>query len=1385
MKGKLLFIAAGILFFSVKSFGQVADFACPSVAAQVQSPSQTAGQQSLVLLFVDFPDGRIQPGNTIPVQDLDTANVANIDAVGGMGYTWVDQNHHELGLRKMIRKYTYDDYWDMFFSQGTYYGSVHPDYDVHQVQVYGSFKEYYSEVSYGNLTIMPYQTKPGGTDKYHTGIINAIDQANGKNYVRWMMMAENKTSSTYSYGPYKILPSDFSTIHTMLVNAFNSGEINFNIDSYSGRIMIVAAGGWDGGMDASSCMTVREKRGGHNTDNTSVLDGILMAVHEFGHSLGFDHLASGTYDPMNPTEHSVWTKYPYCPEHFNPLYKLKAGWISASNFVKLHDNGTINLPSSNSNPTFGTVTVYGDALRNGDQSHSEYFVLEYRTRQGFNSFAGGENATSFLGGVLVWHYSKYSTFTFDQGVFTSQTNNLGLKVANYVDNTSNNHTSFVGDNGDPSHFFYNNSYGNHSQINQGSNPNANSLEQLTTGISLSNFTVTNNQIAVNVNYASGAVPTYSQFFTGGTIPSTISGNVFIGGGSFPSGLTVNDQSHVDCVLGQGINTNYLSANASSQNSISFRGAGFGNSRLPWQGIILQDNGSQRSSITKCLITDAAYSGGPSGTFGVRINIMDDGLEPTISSNQFQNCAADLYLDNYGTATKEMGGYDNNSLARMEMAGNWRLSASSFTVSNGSTMTVDPGSILKFLSSSSLAVNGTLNANGTSLQPVTFMGTSGSWSGIFMGYLSTANLSWCNVNNAPVSICGGSLTLNGTYTIGSNLTLSLGDDAAVTVNGTLNINNTLTISDNRTILALNPGATLRFGNGVSLVTNGVLNANGTSSQPITFTSGGAWAWGSIVLNGAGASGSTIQYANLQNGNEIDVLSGASNVTIKNCNITNNSGYGINVYFSSGFLAQQDTIANSNVYNGILITAGSNNNCYQNVIYKTDHNRNGGGILYSGSSGHIAQNDVEYYGWGIAAIWGASPDAYWSYSAARNNRATNCFYGLEVYYQSYMNFGVPPPSDYMWNSIYGDCCSADVCGPYPTVPCALWAYGDWWGDSPRFFGGDAGDIFWDGGISSDPWSGIPLPSGSQSIAQSGVKTAYAASRASNTGAEIQSSSGPKDSQDSILIGMRLIGQDKRREAKDYFLSFIKKHPDNQAAYVELYSCADSETTPAIIDFFKSLPSQAAKDHKLLLANLYLNEGEADLARQVNGQIISDNPGTALAAKAKLNNFYIALYNDNDPKSASSILKEVRLDGSLFSQAPGARQSGSSATPIEISDAEHALQLYVDLKTERTANGNMEQKGGESASNVSGQNAIVENYPNPFNPTTRISYQLAMGGHVMLRVYDILGREVATLVNTEQQVGFHQATFDGSRLASGVYFYRLTAPGIIQVKKMLMTK
>jgi hypothetical protein len=84
------------------------------------------------------------------------------------------------------------------------------------------------------------------------------------------------------------------------------------------------------------------------------------------------------------------------------------------------------------------------------------------------------------------------------------------------------------------------------------------------------------------------------------------------------------------------------------------------------------------------------------------------------------------------------------------------------------------------------------------------------------------------------------------------------------------------------------------------------------------------------------------------------------------------------------------------------------------------------------------------------------------------------------------------------------------------------------------------------------------------------------------------------------------------------------------------------------------------------------------------------------------------------------------------------------------------------------------------------ISQNYPNPFNPTTTIEFTLNKDSKVLLKVYNVLGQEVATLIDGEIQAGIlHRVPFDASRLSSGIYFYRLEAKGNVQVKKLVLMK
>lgn len=107
--------------------------------------------------------------------------------------------------------------------------------------------------------------------------------------------------------------------------------------------------------------------------------------------------------------------------------------------------------------------------------------------------------------------------------------------------------------------------------------------------------------------------------------------------------------------------------------------------------------------------------------------------------------------------------------------------------------------------------------------------------------------------------------------------------------------------------------------------------------------------------------------------------------------------------------------------------------------------------------------------------------------------------------------------------------------------------------------------------------------------------------------------------------------------------------------------------------------------------------------------------------------------------------------------------------------------DFDNERPKTGSAVEESG----NVPLVYSLAQNYPNPFNPTTTIRFEIPKSSNVELKVYNLLGQVVATLVSSEMKAGRHEATFDAAKLSSGVYFYKLVAGSFVQTKKMLLLK
>jgi len=595
----------------------------------------------------------------------------------------------------------------------------------------------------------------------------------------------------------------------------------------------------------------------------------------------------------------------------------------------------------------------------------------------------------------------------------------------------------------------------------------------------------------------------------------------------------------------------------------------------------------------------------------------------------------------------------------------------------------------------------------------------------------------------------------------------------TLSGNVFLKENLVIESGKTLNIL-PGSNIIFDENISLISNGLLNAVGTQVAPIVFTAHSAAipnSWGSIELNGAGASGSIIDNCNINYGNGVRVINVPS-FTVSNNNLLDNY-ISLYIYGSTGGISGNTLSSNSTGHS--IQLSYSNVDCNNNKITKTGAGINHGhGIEHNqGSSGKVWRNDVSYCDWGIAAIWGSSPTSRKpNTSILRNNRIRNCNSGLMVYRLSYPNFGIPSTPIYWGNSIYNNTYNAVVAFNYPTYASSLTASNCWWGAAPpntaKFSVGSKGSFYYDFNLTSDPWAGFQ-----KVLPENNIETETENLSVSNS---VQSNANTDE--DILYQCVELREQNKFTEAMNLCLSYLGKHPDDQAGYVELYNCYSEETAERIIRYFNTLPKEASSDLKLLLSYLYLKQGDVEKAKQVNEAIVAVDENSDLSVKANLNNFYIALYTENDPDEAIDILLGM-VDNTKLAKA-----SGSSVG--EMSDAEYSLIQYSKIYDKQIPDLERLKQGIKTLEEGKPDKfELAQNFPNPFNPSTMISYQLPINGYVTLKIYDLLGQEIATLVNEQKSAGKYEVKFDASDLASGVYIYRIQAGEFNASKKLILLK
>jgi tetratricopeptide (TPR) repeat protein len=622
--------------------------------------------------------------------------------------------------------------------------------------------------------------------------------------------------------------------------------------------------------------------------------------------------------------------------------------------------------------------------------------------------------------------------------------------------------------------------------------------------------------------------------------------------------------------------------------------------------------------------------------------------------------------------------------------------------------------------------------------------------------------------APVVLYGGDLnyneTVDGPCTLTGDLTIKAG--VTLIVAGTYNIQANITVESGGSLLVsgfahlnIQAGSKLNFANNSGITVYGQLNADSA-----TFQTNGSGTWGAIKFDGLNAAGSVLNNITIKQGDGIQCLNGAD-ITIENSYL-DSCFTGIYIYNSAPQIIndyihnpQQDGIY-SDAYNLSPVIK-------DNRIYKYPAQFSWIGIhIINGTYSFVSHNDVYGFGYGIYIGDGST-----------------CYFD-DIDYSS------PVPNNRFWFNNTGMCaasgsmlwagCDGGMPGNSNTIMAnyvaaeqndygCLEAWYNYWGDTlhqpPVFVITNTGYFEWDNPLTDDPWD-----------QQNSVKNKPVGQLASNisltknslTNSAITNSTNSLTSSNGISTGLLLERSGRIDDAIIFYKDLIANNKYVRIALSQLahikYKYAKNDLANYFGNLLTSTPIHYAKIKKMY-GDMYLQNKQFDQAiATYNDVIVNDSTGY-YGISARFEKLFAYLHIKNDINTATTILSDIKN--------------------LNSNNVEVQMRIKIAENLINAANKGMEKKANLVTENVPKTYGLFQNFPNPFNPETTIRYQIPKPGLVTLKVYDILGREVATLVNENKIEGSYDFTFNASRFASGVYIYQLRVNDYVSSKKMILLK
>jgi M6 family metalloprotease-like protein len=551
--------------------------------------------------------------------------------------------------------------------------------------------------------------------------------------------------------------------------------------------------------------------------------------------------------------------------------------------------------------------------------------------------------------------------------------------------------------------------------------------------------------------------------------------------------------------------------------------------------------------------------------------------------------------------------------------------------------------------------------------------------------------------------------------------------SITWSGSIKVGGNIIIPSGIT-LTISPGTNVQFASGKNMTIYGTLSASGSSSDSITFTSqNSSENWGGIVFSGSGAGGSMLSYCRISKvltygGAAVAFIDVSGSPVVQYCNISGNVNYGTS------------------------------------------------GLLYSNSNGYLMKNIISYNYNGVSCNSGATPmfgkPNYYFYCGSESNNKIiyNSNIGVSAYYSS-LALGYDAISYVSGNSLYGNSYANLSASGSITVT----AESVWWGASTP----DLTKMITSGGasISYSPFCTYAPTNKISSHAEGITETGITYKINNGNGKSSNSNSG---SQSEEAIGYIINGEyDKAKEIYTGILAASKDKNENIKAVYGLLTIYRSNLDKNIISYLESLLESKSdiKDNlNYILGNAYVVSDQADDAITKYQNVINEASAADLVKSAKVKLAIAYRYNKNDKDKANVVLYDLQ------------NNSKYSADDPEIMFANWLINGNSNnLKKE----GGSGQNSDNTTNNIPKSSMLMGNYPNPFNPSTKIKYSLSDNLKTTIKIYDIVGREIRTLVDEYKNKGNYEVTFDAKGLSSGVYFCYFKAGDVKQISKLIFAK